>query len=107
MGAPLEDALSSHNRRKAIRKRMADTGENRHAALNAVAEQRNAVDQSVPPGPRGDAYGWHEFDYASGEDLFRCRFCLKYEVEVRVDVGPIAPCTVGGQARAAAAAKRL
>lgn len=33
--------------------------------------------------PVPDPYGGHEFAYESSTDLFRCRYCRKYEVTVR------------------------
>lgn len=40
-----------------------------------------------------DAFGGHEFEYQSVDDLFRCVFCTEYEVVVRAEDGTIAPCT--------------
>jgi hypothetical protein len=33
-------------------------------------------------------YAGHEFEYQSGDDVFRCSVCGEYEVSLRVGPGP-------------------
>jgi hypothetical protein len=56
VGSPLEDTVStSHNLRKAVRDRMAETGESYTEALRAITagrfETREIRDDATPPGP--------------------------------------------------------
>ncbi len=66
---------SNRARSRAIRARMATTGEPYTVAARAH-----------------DGFGGHEFEYDQATDLFRCAECGVYEVTARATDGPIQPC---------------
>lgn len=82
----------------AIRAYMAEHNVSYTAAARALSQAQQqdqateAGDASPVIGPP-DAFGGHEFEYQSVDDLFRCSFCKEYEVVVRAKDGTIAPCT--------------
>ena len=74
-------------RKKAVRERMAETGETYTEAARHVAGA-----PAETPAAAVDRFGGHEFEYERDTDLFRCTECEVYEVVAEGDDGTFAPC---------------
>jgi hypothetical protein len=74
-------------RKKAVRERMAETGEPYTEAARHVAGA-----PAETPAAAVDRFGGHEFEYERDTDLFRCTECGEYEVVADNDDGTFAPC---------------